>query len=54
MKELADLAKPRIVPPLHDRFAPAVLANHACREAMRESGQAVPLVHPQADRASAA
>jgi predicted NBD/HSP70 family sugar kinase len=44
MKELAELAKPQIVPPLDDRFAPAVLANRAYREAMRKSGQGVPLV----------
>jgi len=44
MKELAELAKPQIVPPLDDRFAPAVLANRAYREAMRKSRQGVPLV----------
>ncbi|MGD0923167.1 MAG: ROK family protein [Terriglobia bacterium] len=44
MKQLAELAKPQIVPPLDDRFAPAVLANRAYREAMRKSGQGVPLV----------
>jgi predicted NBD/HSP70 family sugar kinase len=44
MKELAELAKPLIVPPLHERFAPAVLANHAYLERVRKSGQALPLV----------
>lgn len=44
MKDLAELAKPRIVPPLHPAFAPAVLANHAYLEAVRESGRSVPLV----------
>ena len=43
MKELAELAKPRVIPPLHPRFAPAVLANHAYLRAVRESGRGVPL-----------
>jgi len=40
---LADLAKPRLVPPLHARFAPAVLANHAYLKAVRDCGSGVPL-----------
>ena len=44
MKELAELAKPKIVPPLHHQFVPAVLANHAYLELVRDSGRAVPLV----------
>jgi predicted NBD/HSP70 family sugar kinase len=44
MKQLAELAKPLVVPPLDVHFAPAVLANRACRVAMRQSGAAVPLV----------
>lgn len=44
MKHLAELAKPRVVPPLHRRFSPAVLANHAYLQAVGDSGHAVPLV----------
>jgi predicted NBD/HSP70 family sugar kinase len=44
MKELAELAKPRVVPPLHKRFAPAALANHAFLNLVTQSGRAVPLV----------
>lgn len=44
MKELAELAKPLLVPPLHGRFAPAVLANHAYLNLVRQSGRGVPLV----------
>lgn len=44
MKKLAELANPRVRPPLHERFAPAVLANHAYLEAVDQSGRAVPLV----------
>jgi len=29
MKEFAKLVKPRVVPPLYERFSPAVLANNA-------------------------
>ena len=43
MKRLAQLAKPSVVPPLHQRFAPAALANRAFLRAVRESGQGVPL-----------
>ena len=43
MTEFAYLVKPRVVPPLHARFAPAVLANHAYLKAVRDSGAAVPL-----------
>jgi predicted NBD/HSP70 family sugar kinase len=43
MKELAELAKPRIVPLLHQRFTPAVLANRAYLKAVRDSGRAQPL-----------
>ena len=41
---LAALARPRIVPPLDARFAPAVLANHAFLKLAQKSGKAVPLV----------
>jgi predicted NBD/HSP70 family sugar kinase len=44
MKDLAELEKPRVIPPLHERFAPAVLANQAYLKAVRESGCGVPLV----------
>jgi predicted NBD/HSP70 family sugar kinase len=43
MKDLAELAKSKVIPPLHQRFAPAVLANHAYLRAVRESGRGVPL-----------
>jgi len=43
MKELAKLAKPRVVPPLHERFSPAVLANHAYLKAVRDCGKGIPL-----------
>jgi predicted NBD/HSP70 family sugar kinase len=43
-ENLASLAKPKIAPPLHKSFAPAVLANRAFRELARRSGKAVPLV----------
>ena len=43
MTEFAYLVKPRVMPPLHARFAPAVLANHAYLKAVRASGAAVPL-----------
>ncbi|MBI2447203.1 MAG: ROK family protein, partial [Candidatus Omnitrophica bacterium] len=38
------LIKPRIVPPLDKDFMPAVLANHAFLDAVRNSGKAIPLV----------
>ena len=41
--ELADLAQPRVVPPLHERFSPAVLANRAYLKAVRDSSHGVPL-----------
>ncbi len=44
MKEFAALAQPRVVPPLHARFSPSVLANHAYLRAVRQSPRAVPLV----------
>ncbi len=44
MKVLTDLAKPLVVPPLHERFSPAVLANRAFLNAVNESGQGVPLI----------
>ncbi len=43
-EEFAALARPRVAPALHARFAPAVLANHAFLELVRRSGEAVPLV----------
>ena len=43
LAKLAALAKPAIVPPLHKRFAPAVLANRAYRQRVQVSGRAVPL-----------
>ena len=43
MNEFAKLVKPRIVPPLHARFSPAVLANHAYLKEVRDSGKGVPL-----------
>ena len=44
INEFANLAKPRVIPPLHRRFTPAVLANHAFLDQVRRSGGAVPLV----------
>ena len=41
--KLADLAKPRIAAPLDNSFCPAALANREFREAVRESGQGIPL-----------
>lgn len=38
------LPKPKIVPPLDPSFRPAVLANHAFLDAVRSSGNCVPLV----------
>ena len=43
-RNLASLAKPRMAPPLHKNFAPAVLANQAFRDLARKTGRAVPLV----------
>jgi len=43
MTEFAGLAKPRVVPPLHPRFTPAVLIHHAYRKAVRDSHRGVPL-----------
>lgn len=43
MKELADLARPLVVPPLHASFAPAALANRTFLKAVDESGKGVPL-----------
>src|ERR1700683_3674559 len=44
MGNLADLGKPKIVPPLTPQFRPAVLATHAYVRAARDSGRGVPLV----------
>lgn len=44
LEKLASLARPRVSPPLHKNFAPAVLANRTFREHARETGRAVPLV----------
>jgi len=44
MNELAELAKPTVVPPLHRQFVPAVLSNHAYLRLVRDSGRAVPLI----------
>ena len=43
MKESAQLVKPRVVPPLHERFSPPVLANNAYLKAVRDCSQGVPL-----------
>lgn len=43
MNEFAKLVKPRVVPPLHASFSPAVLVNQAFLKAVRDSGKAVPL-----------
>jgi len=40
---LPALVKPRVVPPLHERFSPAVLANHAFLKAVRDGSHGVPL-----------
>lgn len=42
--KLGELAKPRIKPVLDEDFRPAVLANREYRNAVKESGQGVPLV----------
>ncbi len=39
-----ELIKPKITPPVDPSFRPAVLANRAFREAVKASGQGVPLV----------
>lgn len=44
MKDLAELAKPKVTPPLQPGFAPAVLANRAYLKAVGDSGRGVPLV----------
>jgi predicted NBD/HSP70 family sugar kinase len=44
LAKLADLAGPRLPAPLDSAFRPAALANRTYRKAVRESGQAVPLV----------
>ena len=44
MLGLHELVTPRIRPPLHPQFAPAVLSDHAFLKSVRESGKAVPLV----------
>jgi len=40
---LSNFVKPRVVPPLHTRFSPAVLANHAYLKAVRDCRVEVPL-----------
>ncbi len=42
--EFRYLVRPRFVPPLDPGYRPAVLANHKFLEAVRNSGEAVPLV----------
>lgn len=44
MSAAMSLVKPRFVPPLDADFRPAVLANRAFAQAVRESGASVPLV----------
>lgn len=44
MKELAELARPAVVPPLHQSFRPAVLADRAFSAEVKKSGHGVPLV----------
>lgn len=44
LSNLANMARPRIVPPCHPQFRPASLANRAFLKSARESGRAVPLV----------
>lgn len=44
MNELAQLAKPRLKPPLHPTFAPASLADREFLKLVDESNQGVPLV----------
>ncbi|MDO8588222.1 MAG: ROK family protein [Armatimonadota bacterium] len=44
MRALAEMAKPRVIPPLDDSFRSAALANRAFRRAVEESGNAVPFV----------
>lgn len=43
MTELAQLAQPRIVPPLDTGFVPASLVQRTFRQAVRDSGRATPL-----------
>ncbi len=43
MKQLSELARPLVVPPLHSSFAPAALANRAFLSAVDEPGQGVDL-----------
>lgn len=43
MKALAEIVQSRIAPPLHHGFTAAVLANHAYRKAVRDSGRGQPL-----------
>jgi len=40
---LIPLMKPRVIPPLDDNFCPAVLWNHAFLDAVRSSGEGLPL-----------
>ena len=44
MNDLANLARPLVVPPLHANFAPAACINRAFAKAVKDSGQGVPLV----------
>ncbi|MHB9036450.1 MAG: ROK family protein [Armatimonadota bacterium] len=43
-QSLADMAQPKVVPPLDDAFRPAALVNRAYRRAVDESGNGVSLV----------
>ena len=42
--ETLKLVRPKLVPPLDPDFRPAVLANHAFRKEVADSGVGVPLV----------
>jgi len=44
LRKLADLAQPKVKPPLDDMFRPAVLANREFRRLVEESGKGSPLV----------
>ena len=44
MHKIQDMAKPKVIPPLDKKFLPAVLWNHVFLDAVRSSGNGVPLV----------
>ncbi len=44
LARLAEMAIPRMIPPLHKSFCPAALANQAFLDLVRKSAKAVPLV----------